>query len=113
MQHIVVTFTFTSTKPIQIQPFNILSVNDSLKLPIQYGTLYTVSINDSFLISSNLFNQPQITGTVQFSGNVLRVFANEPFIMTYSFSGKLTNSFVVNNLSSALNVYKEIIGTKS
>ncbi len=107
------TFTFTSTKPIQIQPFNILSVNNSLKLPIQYGTLYTVPINGSFLVHSNLLNQPQNTGTVQLSGNAIRAFANEPFIITYSFSGKIINSSVVNNISSALNVYKEIIGTKS
>ncbi len=107
------TFTFTSTKPIQIQPFNILSVNNSLKLPIQYGTLYTVPINGSFLVSSDLLKQPQNTGTVQFSGNVLRAFANEPFIITYSFSGKIINSVVANNLSSALNVYKEITGTKT
>ncbi|MBA3976732.1 MAG: hypothetical protein H0X50_00870 [Nitrosopumilus sp.] len=107
------TFTFTSTKPIQIQSFNILSVNNSLKLPIQYGTLYTVPINGSFLVSSDLLNQPQNTGTVQFSGNVLRAFANEPFIITYSFSGKIISSVVANNLSSALNVYKEITGTKT
>ena len=107
------TLTFTSTKPIQIQPFNVLGVNNSLKLPIQYGTLYTVPINGSFLVPSNLLSQPQNTGTVQFSSNAMRAFANEPFIITYSFSGKIIDSSVANNLSSALNVYKEIIGTKS
>jgi hypothetical protein len=107
------TLTFTSAKPIQIQPFHILGVNNSLKLPIQYGTLYTVPINGSFLVPSNLLSQPQNTGTVQFSGNAIRAFANEPFIMTYSFSGKIIASQLANNLSSALNVYKEITGTKS
>jgi hypothetical protein len=33
--------------------------------------------------------------------------------MTYSFSGKIIASQLANNLSSALNVYKEITGTKS
>ncbi|MBA3749798.1 MAG: hypothetical protein H0X03_02695 [Nitrosopumilus sp.] len=107
------TFTFTSTKPVQIQSFHILGVNHSLKLPIQYGTLYTVPINGTFLIPSDLLKQPQTTGTELFSGNALRVVANEPFIITYSFSGETFLSVVNNNLSSALDVYEEIIGGKS
>jgi hypothetical protein len=107
------TFTFTSTKPIQIQSFNILSVNNSLKLPIQYGTMYIVPVNGSFLVPSNLLNEPQNTGTVQFSGNAMRTFANEPFMIAYSFSGDVIKSHVANNVSSALNVYNEIIGEES
>lgn len=105
--------TFTSSKPVQIQSINVLTINNSLKLPVQFGTLYTFPINSTFVIPSNLLDEPKDAGTVQFSGNALRVITNEPFLITYSFSGKEFDSQIKNNLQSALEVYKKITGKVS
>ena len=44
--------TFTSSKPVQIQSLNILTINNSLKLPVQFGTLYTFPLNNT-AVNSN------------------------------------------------------------
>ena len=105
--------TFTSSKPVQIQSLNILTINNSLKLPIQFGTLYTFPVNDTAVIPTNLLDEPKNTGSVQFSGNGLRIITNEPFLVSYSFSGKVFHSIMNNNIESALEVYRELTGTYS
>ena len=105
--------TFTSSKPVQIQSLNILTINNSLKLPIQFGTLYTFPVNDTAVIPINLLDEPKNTGNVQFSGNGLRIITNEPFLVSYSFSGKVFHSIMNNNIESALEVYRELTGTYS
>jgi len=105
--------TFTSSKPVQIQSLNILTINNSLKLPIQFGTLYTFPVNDTAVIPTNLLDEPKNTGSVQFSGNGLRIITNEPFLISYSFSGKVMHSIINNNIESALGVYRELTGTYS
>lgn len=106
-------FTFTSSKPVKVESMNVMTVDNKLKLPIQFGTLYTLWINGKFVILSSLSDKPVDTGTFPLSGHALRVIANEPFLITYSFSGKRFQSTIDNNLTSALQVYKEITGTKS
>jgi len=105
--------TFTSSKPVQMQSLNILSINNSLKLPVQFGTLYTFPINDTAVIPTNLLDEPKNTGSVQFSGNGLRIITNEPFLVSYSFSGKVMHSIINNNIESALAVYRALTGTYS
>ena len=105
--------TFTSSKPVQIQSLNILTINNSLKLPVQFGTLYTFPINDTAVIPTNLIDEPKNTGSVQFSGNGLRIITNEPFLVSYSFSGKAFHSIINNNIESALEVYRDLTGTYS
>ena len=105
--------TFTSSKPVQIQSINILTINNSLKLPVQFGTLYTFPVNDTAVIPSNLLDEPKNTGSVQFSGNGLRIITNEPFLVSYSFSGKEFYSIIKNDIESALEVYRELTGTYS
>ena len=105
--------TFTSSKPLQIQSLNILTINNSLKLPVQFGTLYTFPINDTAVIPTNLLDEPKNTGSVQFSGNGLRIITNEPFLVSYSFSGKVFHSITNNNIESALEVYRDLTGTYS
>lgn len=105
--------TFTSSKPVQLQSINILTLNNTLKLPIKYGTLYTFPLNNTIIITSNLFDEPKVTGTVSFSGNSLRFIANEPFLLTYSFSGEQLQSVVKNDIESGLETYRELIGTRS
>lgn len=105
--------TFTSSKPVQIQSLNILTINNSLKLPIQFGTLYTFPVNDTEVIPTNLLDEPKNTGSVQFSGNGLRIITNEPFLVSYSFSGKVFHSILNNNIESALEVYRELTGIYS
>ncbi len=105
--------TFTSSKPVQIQSINILTINNSLKLPVQFGTLYTFPVNDTAVIPSNLLDEPNNTGSVQFSGNGLRIITNEPFLVSYSFSGKEFHSVIKNDIESGLEVYRELTGTFS
>ena len=105
--------TFTSSKPVQIQSLNILTINNSLKLPVQFGTLYTFPVNDTAVIPTNLLDEPKNTGSVQFSGNGLRIITNEPFLVSYSFSGKAFHSTMNNNIESALEVYRDLTGTYS
>lgn len=105
-------FTFTSSKPVQLESLNVMSVNNSLKLPVKYGTLYALNLKNNSLIPSILLGQPATTGTVQFSGNGLRVVASEPFIITFSFSGKQLISVLSNNLTSGINDYNELLGKK-
>lgn len=105
--------TFTSSKPVQLQSINILTLNNTLKLPIQFGTLYTFPLNNTIIITSNLFDEPKATGTVSFSGNSLRFIATEPFLLTYSFSGEQLQSVVKNDIESGLETYRELIGTRS
>ncbi len=105
--------TFTSSKPVQIQSLNILTINNSLKLPVQFGTLYTFPVNDTAVIPTNLLDEPKNTGSVQFSGNGLRIITNEPFLVSYSFSGKVFHSIINNNIESALEVYRDLTGTYS
>jgi len=105
--------TFTSSKPVQIQSLNILTINNSLKLPIQFGTLYTFPVNATAVSPTNLLDEPKNTGSVQFSGNGLRIITNEPFLVSYSFSGKVFHSIMNNNIESALEVYRELTGTYS
>ncbi|WP_144734150.1 hypothetical protein [Candidatus Nitrosocosmicus arcticus] len=100
--------TFTSSKPVQIQSINILTINNSLKLPVQFGTLYTFPVNDTAVIPSNLLDEPKNTGSVQFSGNGLRIITNEPFLVSYSFSGKEFHSVIKNDIESSLEVYREL-----
>lgn len=102
--------TFTSSKPVQIESLNILSIDKSLKLPIKYGTLYTLNLKNYSVVPSVLLNQPVTTGTVKFSGNGLRVISTEPFIITFSFSGKKMLSVLSNNLTSGINSYDRLIG---
>jgi hypothetical protein len=105
--------TFTSSKPVQLQSINILTLNNTLKLPIQFGTLYTFPLNNTIIITSNLFDEPKVTGSVSFSGNSLRFIANEPFLLTYSFSGEQSQSLVKNDIESGLETYRKLIGTRS
>ena len=105
--------TFTSSKPVQIQSLNILTINNSLKLPVQFGTLYTFPINDTAVIPTNLLDEPKNTGSVQFSGNGLRIITNEPFLVSYSLSGKVFHSIINNNIESAIEVYRDLTGTYS
>lgn len=105
--------TFTSSKPVQIQSINILTINNSLKLPVQFGTLYTFPANNTAVIPSNLLDEPKNTGSVQFSGNGLRIITNEPFLVSYSFSGKEFHSIIKNDIESGLEVYRELTGTFS
>ena len=105
--------TFTSSKPVQLQSINILTLNNTLKLPIQFGTLYTFPLNNTIIITSNLFDEPKATGTVSFSGNSLRFIATEHFLLTYSFSGEQLQSVVKNDIESGLETYRELIGTRS
>ncbi|MDQ3084252.1 MAG: hypothetical protein M3Q77_05485 [Thermoproteota archaeon] len=105
--------TFTSSKPVQIQSINILTINNSLKLPVQFGTLYTFPVNNTAVIPSNLLDEPNNTGSVQFSGNGLRIITNEPFLVSYSFSGKEFHSVIKNDIESGLEVYRELTGTFS
>ncbi len=105
--------TFASSKPVQIQSINILTINNSLKLPVQFGTLYTFPVNDTAVIPSNLLDEPKNTGSVQFSGNGLRIITNEPFLVSYSFSGKEFYSIIKDDIESALEVYRELTGTYS
>lgn len=102
--------TFTSSKPVQLQAINILTLNNTIKLPIQFGTLYTYPLNNSIIITSNLFDEPRVTGTAAFSGNSLRFIANEPFLLTYSFSGEQSESVVKNDIESGLEAYRKLIG---
>lgn len=105
--------TFTSSKPVQLQSINILTLNNTLKLPIQFGTLYTFPLNDTIIITSDLFDVPKVTGTVSFSGNSLRFITNEPFLLTYSFSGQQYQSEVKNDIQSGLESYRKLIGPLS
>ncbi len=105
--------TFTSSKPLQLQSINILTLNNTLKLPIQYGTLYTFPLNNTIIIPSDLFDEPIVTGSVSFSANGLRFIANEPFLLTYSFSGEQFNSVEKNNIASGLEAYRKLIGITS
>ncbi|HEU5119710.1 MAG TPA: hypothetical protein VFT71_01880 [Candidatus Nitrosocosmicus sp.] len=105
--------TFTSSKPVQLQSINILTLNNTLKLPVQFGTLYTLPLNNTIIITSNLFDEPKVAGTVLFSGNSLRFIANEPFLLTYSFSGEQSQSLVKNDIESGLETYRKLIGTRS
>lgn len=105
--------TFTSSKPVQIQSLNMLTINNSLKLPVQFGTLYTFPVNDTAVITTNLLDEPKNTGSAQFSGNGLRIITNEPFLVSYSFSGKEFYSIIKNDIESALDVYRELTGTYS
>ncbi|HSA74972.1 MAG TPA: hypothetical protein VLE21_02170 [Candidatus Nitrosocosmicus sp.] len=105
--------TFTSSKPVQLQSINILTLNNTLKLPVQFGTLYTFPLNNTIIITSNLFDEPKVAGTVSFSGNSLRFIANEPFLLTYSFSGEQSQSLVKNDIESGLEIYRKLIGTRS
>jgi hypothetical protein len=105
--------TFTSSKPVQIQSINSLAINNSLKLPVQFGTLYTFPVNNTEVIPTNLLDEPKNTGSVQFSGNGLRIITNEPFLASYSFSGKEFHSIIKNDIESALEVYRELTGTLS
>ncbi len=105
--------TFASSKPVQIQSINILTINNSLKLPVQFGTLYTFPVNDTVVIPSNLLDEPKNTGSVQFSGNGLRIITNEPFLVSYSFSGKEFYSTIKNDIESAREAYRELTGTYS
>jgi hypothetical protein len=105
--------TFASSKPVQIQSINILTINNSLKLPVQFGTLYTFPINNTLVIPSNLLDEPKNTASVQFSGNGLRIITNEPFLVSYSFSGKESHSIIKNDIESALEAYRELTGTYS
>ena len=105
--------TFTSSKPVQIQSLNILTINNSLKLPVQFGTLYTFPLNNTAVIPTNLLDEPKNAGSVQFSGNGLRIITNEPFLVSYSFSGKVFHSITNNNIESALEVYRDLTGTYS
>ncbi|MDN5868879.1 MAG: hypothetical protein L0H55_15950, partial [Candidatus Nitrosocosmicus sp.] len=93
--------TFTSSKPVQIQSLNILTINNSLKLPVKFGTLYTFPVNDTTIITTSLLDEPKNTGSVQFSGNGLRIITNEPFLVSYSFSGKEFYSIIKNDIESA------------
>jgi len=102
--------TFTSSKPVQLQSINILTLNNTLKLPIQFGTLYTFQLNNSIIITSDLFEVPKVTGTVSFSGNSIRFITNEPFLLTYSFSGQQSQSVVKNDIESGLDTYRKLIG---
>lgn len=105
--------TFTSSKPVQIQSLNMLTINNSLKLPVQFGTLYTFPVNDTTVITTNLLDEPKNSGSIQFSGNGLRIITNEPFLVSYSFSGKELYSIIKNDIESALEVYRELTGTYS
>lgn len=105
--------TFTSSKPVQLQSINILTLNNTLKLPIQFGTLYTFPMNDAIIITSDLFDVPKASGSVTFSGNSLRFITNEPFLLTYSFSGQQSQSAVKNDIESGLETYRKLIGTIS
>ena len=105
--------TFASSKPVQIQSINILTINNSLKLPVQFGTLYTFPINNTLVIPSNLLDEPKSTASVQFSGNGLRIITNEPFLVSYSFSGKESYSIIKNDIKSALEAYRQLTGTYS
>lgn len=105
--------TFTSSKPVQVQSINILTLNNTLKLPIQFGTLYTSPVNKTIVIPSNLLDEPSTSGSVQFSSNSIRFIATEPFLVTYSFSGEQYKSIIKNNIESGLEVYRQLIGTRS
>lgn len=105
--------TFTSSKPVQLQSINILTLNNTLKLPIQFGTLYTFPLNKTIIITSDLFDVPKVTGSVTFSGNSLRFITNEPFLLTYSFSGQQSEAIVKNDIESGLETYRKLIGTIS
>jgi hypothetical protein len=105
--------TFTSSKPVQIQSLNILTINNTLKLPVQFGTLYTFPVNNTAVIPTNLLDEPKNTGSVQFSGNGLRIITTEPFLTSYSFSGTVFNSIINNDIESALEVFRELTGTYS
>ncbi len=102
--------TFTSSKPVQLQSINTLTLNNTIKLPIQFGTLYTFPLNNTIIITSDLFDVPKVTGTVSFSGNSLRFITNEPFLLTYSFSGQQSKSVVENDIESGLDTYRKLIG---
>ena len=84
-----------------------------MKLPVQFGTLYTFPVNDTAVIPTNLLDEPKNTGSVQFSGNGLRIITTEPFLISYSFSGKVFHSIINNDIESALEVYRELTGTYS
>ena len=105
--------TFTSSKPVQLQSINILTLNNTLKLPIQFGTLYTFPMNNTIIITSDLFDVPKVSGSVSFSGNSLRFITNEPFLLTYSFSGQQSQSIVKNDIESGLETYRKLMGTIS
>jgi hypothetical protein len=105
--------TFTSSKPVQIQSLNILTINNTLKLPVQFGILYTFPVNNTAVIPTNLLDEPKNTGSVQFSGNGLRIITTEPFLTSYSFSGTVFNSIINNDIESALEVYRELTGIYS
>ena len=105
--------TFTSSKPVQLQSINILTLNNTLKLPIQFGTLYTFPMNNTIIITSDLFDVPKVSGSVSFSGNSLRFITNEPFLVTYSFSGQQSQSIVKNDIESGLETYRKLMGTIS
>lgn len=105
--------TFTSSKPVLVQSINILTLNNTLKLPIQFGTLYTSSVNNTIIIPNNLFDDPRTSGTAQFSANSIRFIANEPFLITYSFSGEQFKSIIKNDIESGLEIYRQLVGTRS
>jgi len=105
--------SFTSSKPVQVQTINILTLNNTLKLPIQFGTLYTSAVNNTVIIPSNLLDEPRNAGSIQFSSNSIRFIANEPFLITYSFSGEQFESTIKNNIESGLEIYRQIVGTRS
>lgn len=105
--------TFTSSKPVQLQSINILTLNNTLKLPVQFGTLYTFPLNNTIIIPIDLFDVPKVTGSALFSGNGLRFITNEPFLLTYSFSGEQFDSVEKNNIESGLETYRKLIGITS
>ncbi|HET6591233.1 MAG TPA: hypothetical protein VFG45_13830 [Candidatus Nitrosocosmicus sp.] len=105
--------SFTSSKPVQVQTINILTLNNSLKLPVQFGTLYTSAVNNTVIIASNILDEPRNAGSIQFSSNTIRFIANEPFLVTYSFSGEQFESTIKNNIESGLDIYRQIVGTRS
>ena len=105
--------SFTSSKPVQVQTINILTLNNTLKLPIQFGSLYTSSVNNTVIIASNILDEPRNAGSISFSSNSIRFIANEPFLITFSFSGEQFESTINNNIESGLDIYRQIVGTRS
>ena len=102
--------TFASSKPVQIQSINILTINNSLKLPVQFGTLYTFPVNDTVVIPSNLLDEPKNTATVQFSGNGL-LFNKEPFLVCIHLVGRIY-SIIKNDIRVRYSI-RELTGTYS
>jgi hypothetical protein len=93
--------SFTSSKGIQPEVWNLATVNASTPIPRGFGTLtLPASPTGKGLIATALVGSPSTSNSLPFTGSGLALHGRAPFIATYTVTWSAAPAKSMNNLSS-------------